>query len=176
MTDNTDGGKSRPKRFFETVQRYAGWSMVALLCVLMIVLSLSLPFYRGAICALLTAGAVFLTAREAWRAVDAPEGLSDLHRERAVSTAFLFVILAMWTILSNPAQIPPLAAITAIVGGLHWWTLHKTGKWIALSKAPPERIGTYAFVKESVSLARNIGEDIAERLKASRSKKPGRNG
>ena len=170
------GATSRLARAVGSVQNFGSWGIAFLLCAVVILLSLSLPMARGLICGTIALGAAFLVFREAWRAIDAKDGLAVLHRERATSTSFLGVILSMWAIVTTQNQILPLAIITIMMAGLHWWNLRRTAKWIAAGTPPPERLGTFAFVKESIAQARAIGEEIAARRNAGRSEKSGRNG
>lgn len=162
---------SRLSRTVTSAQNVAGWAIAFLLCVIMLLLAISLPLLRGLICAAIAIGTTIMVSKEAWKAVDAPPGIDRLHRERATSTAFLGVILSMWTILSSSNQVTPLVIVTVLVGATYWWTIKRTGKWISLGETPPKRIGTYAFVKQAIAQACEIGEDIAARRKAARSSK-----
>lgn len=163
-------------RIASSTQKMAGWGLAVCLALLIPLLAFSLPMVRGIACGAIGILAFAFVAREGWKAVDSPDQIEPLHRRRATSASMFGVIAAMWTILSAPAQVLPLILITLIIGGLHWWTLHSTSKWIASGETPPKRMGTIAFVKEVIALGRNIGENLTSRQDAVRSEKPKRNG
>lgn len=163
--------KQRLARISASAQTIAGWGVAICLSLLVPLMAFSLPIARGLACGLIGLLALTFVAREGWKAIDACDKIEPLYRRRATSASLLAVILAMWTIMTAPSQVIPLIIITALVGALHWWTLHSTSKWIALGEAPPKRMGTFEFAKEVISLGRKIGENLTARHDAIRPKK-----